>query len=86
MMDGFDFNIQNYSLAEMEDFMGLAPKKNYTPADVALCKQRLIVKLASSGTQDEKMTDFLNAVHKCLLSNMGASSSGSSGSSSIRNS
>ena len=85
-MDGFDFNIQNYSLAEMEDFMGLAPKKNYTPADVALCKQRLIVKLASSGTQDEKMTDFLNAVHKCLLSNMGASSSGSSGSSSIRNS
>ena len=26
-MDGFDFNIQNYSLAEMEDFMGLAPKK-----------------------------------------------------------
>ena len=86
MMDGFDFNIQNYSLAEMEDFMGLAPKKNYTPADVALCKQRLIVKLASSGKQDEKMTDFLNAVHKCLLSNMGASSSGSSGSSSIRNS
>lgn len=78
MMDGFDFNIQNYSLAEMEDFMGLAPKKNYTPADVALCKQRLIVKLASSGTQDEKMTDFLNAVHKCLLSNMGASSSRSS--------
>ena len=86
MMDGFDFNIQNYSLAEMEDFMGLAPKKNYTPADVALCKQRLIVQLASSGKQDEKMTDFLNAVHKCLLSNMGASSSGSSGSSSIRSS
>jgi len=27
-MDGFDFNIQNYSLAEMEDLMGLAPKKN----------------------------------------------------------
>ena len=68
MMDGFDFNIQNYSLAEMEDFMGLAPKKNYTPADVALCKQRLIVKLASSGKQDEKMTDFLNAVHQCLIS------------------
>jgi hypothetical protein len=86
MMDGFDFNIQNYSLAEMEDLMGLAPKKNYTPADVALCKQRLIVKLASSGTQDEKMTDFLNAVHKCLLSSIGSSgssvSSGSSGSSS----
>ena len=85
-MDGFDFNIQNYSLAEMEDFMGLAPKKNYTPADVALCKQRLIVKLASSGTQDEKMTDFLNAVHKCLLSNMGASSSTSSSSSGSRSS
>ena len=84
MMDGFDFNIQNYSLAEMEDFMGLAPKKNYTPADVALCKQRLIVKLASSGKQDEKMTDFLNAVHKCLLSNMGAISSGSSSSSGSR--
>jgi hypothetical protein len=78
MMDGFDFNIQNYSLAEMEDFMGLAPKKNYTPADVALCKQRLIAKLASSGTQDEKMTDFLNAVHKCLLSSIGSSSSSSS--------
>ena len=67
-MDGFDFNIQNYSLAEMEDLMGLAPKKKYTPGDVAKCKQRLIVKLASSGTQDEKMTDFLNAVHQCLLS------------------
>jgi len=67
-MDGFDFNIQNYSLAEMEDLMGLAPKKKYTPGDVAKCKQRLIVKLASSGTQDEKMTDFLNAVHQCLIS------------------
>ena len=82
-MDGFDFNIQNYSLSEMEDLLGLAAKKGYTSGDVAKCKQRLIVKLASSGKQDKKMTDFLNAVHKCILSKIGGSSdngrSGSSG-------
>ena len=73
-MDGFDFNIQNYSLSEMEDLLGLAAKrergKGYTPDDVASCKQRLCMKLASSGKQDKKMTDFLNAVHKCLLSKL----------------
>jgi len=72
-MDGFDFNIQNYSLSEMEDLLGLASKKGYTPGDVAKCKQRLIVKLASSGKQDTKMIDFLNAVHKCILSKTGSS-------------
>ena len=74
MMDGFDFNIQNYSLSEMEDLLGLAAKGGrgggYTPDDVASCKQRLCMKLASSGKQDKKMTDFLNAVHKCLLSKL----------------
>ena len=80
-MDGFDFNIQNYSLSEMEDLLGLASKNGkggYTPGDVASCKQRLVVKLASSGKQDKKMTDFLNAVHKCLLSKL--DNSGTSGS------
>ena len=80
-MDGFDFNIQNYSLSEMEDLLGLASKNGkggYTPGDVASCKQRLVMKLASSGKQDKKMTDFLNAVHKCLLSKL--DNSGSSGS------
>lgn len=70
-MDGFDFNIQNYSLSEMEDLLGLAGKRGaYTSSDVVNCKQRLIVKLASSGKQDKKMVDFLNAVHKCLLSSI----------------
>lgn len=71
-MDGFDFNIQNYSLSEMEDLLGLAAKKGkgYTPGDVASCKQRLVLKLASSGKQDKKMVDFLNAVHKCILSKL----------------
>ena len=82
-MDGFDFNIQNYSLSEMEDLLGLAAKKGkgYTPDDVASCKQRLVVKLASSGKQDKKMVDFLNAVHKCLLSKLDSSgdNSGNSG-------
>ena len=82
-MDGFDFNIQNYSLSEMEDLLGLAAKKGkgYTPGDVASCKQRLVVKLASSGKQDKKMVDFLNAVHKCLLSKLDSSgdNSGNSG-------
>lgn len=78
-MDGFDFNIQNYSLSEMEDLLGLASKKGkgkgkgYTPGDVASCKQRLVVKLASSGKQDKKMIDFLNAVHNCLLSKLDSS-------------
>ena len=58
-MDGFDFNIQNYSLSEMEDLLGLAAKrergKGYTPDDVASCKQRLCMTLASSGKQDTKM-------------------------------
>lgn len=76
-MDGFDFNIQNYSLSEMEDLLGLAERKGYTPSDVASCKQRLIVKLASSGKQDKKMVDFLNAVHKCLLSKLDSSGGGS---------
>jgi hypothetical protein len=78
MMDGFDFNIQNYSLSEMEDLLGLAAKrgKGYTPDDVARCKQRLFMKLASSGKQDKKMTDFLNAVHKCLLSKLDNSNGG----------
>lgn len=67
-MDGFDFNIQNYSLSEMEDLLGLG--KGYTPGGVEKCKQRLIAKLASSGKQDKKMVDFLNAVHKCLLSKL----------------
>lgn len=82
-MDGFDFNIQNYSLSEMEDLLGLAAKKGkgYTPDDVASCKQRLVVKLASSGKQDKKMVDFLNAVHKCLLSKLDSSSGGNSGNS-----
>jgi hypothetical protein len=80
-MEGFDFNIQNYSLSEMEDLLGLATKKGYTPGDVASCKQRLVVKLASSGKQDKKMTDFLNAVHKCLLSKIGNSNSSNSNSS-----
>jgi hypothetical protein len=75
-MDGFDFNIQNYSLSEMEDLLGLAAKGGYTPGDVASCKQRLVLKLASSGKQDKKMTDFLNAVHKCVLSNLGNSGGG----------
>lgn len=79
-MDGFDFNIQNYSLSEMEDLLGLAAKRGYTPGDVASCKQRLVMKLASSGKQDKKMVDFLNAVQKCLLTNMtNISNSGSSG-------
>lgn len=69
-MDGFDFNIHNYSLSEMEDLLGLASKKGYTPGDIAHSKQHLIVKLASSGKQDKKIVDFLNAVHKCLLSKM----------------
>ena len=70
-MDGFDFNIQNYSLSEMEDLLGLASKRGaYTSGDVANCKQRLVLKLASAGKQDKKMTDFLNAVHKCLLSKL----------------
>jgi hypothetical protein len=73
-MDGFDFNIQNYSLSEMEDLLGLAAKKGYTPDDVARCKQRLIIKLASSGKQDNKMVDFLNAVHKSLLSKLSSGS------------
>lgn len=71
-MDGFDFNIQNYSLSEMEDLLGLAAKKGYTPGDVAKCKQRLILKLASAGKQDNKMVDFLNAVHTCILSKLGS--------------
>lgn len=77
-MDGFDFNIQNYSLAEMEDLLGLASKKGYTSDDVEHCKQRLVVKLASSslGKQEDKIIDFLNAVHKCLLSNLSSTSSG----------
>ena len=86
-MDGFDFNIQNYSLSEMEDLLGLTAKKGikgYTSDDVASCKQRLVVKLASSGKQDKKMVDFLNAVHKCLLSKL--DSSGISGNSSSGNS
>ena len=76
-MDGFDFNIQNYSLSEMEDLLGLAAKKGkgYTPDDVASCKQRLVLKLASSGKQDKKMVDFLNAVHKCILSKLDNGSS-----------
>jgi hypothetical protein len=68
-MDGFDFNIQNYSLSEMEDLLGLASKGGaYTPDDIAACKRRLVMKLTSSGQQDKKMIDFLNAVHKHLLS------------------
>lgn len=67
----------------MEDLLGLAAKKGkgYTPDDVASCKQRLVVKLASSGKQDKKMVDFLNAVHKCLLSKLDSSSGGNSGNS-----
>jgi hypothetical protein len=80
-MDGFDFNIQNYSLSEMEDLLGLAGKKGaYTSGDVANCKQRLVVKLASAGKHDKKMVDFLNAVHKCLLSSINEGSRGSGGS------
>ena len=87
-MDGFDFNIQNYSLSEMEDLLGLASNKGngkgtgngagagYTPDNVASCKQRLLMKLASSGKQDKKMTDFLNAVHKCILSKLDNSGGG----------
>jgi hypothetical protein len=86
-MDGFDFNIQNYSLSEMEDLLGLAAKrgKGYTPDDVASCNQRLFMKLASSGKQDKKMTDFLNAVHKCLLSKLDNGTGGGSGSNAREN-
>ena len=67
-MDGFDFNIQNYSLSEMEDLLGLASKGGvYTPDDIATCKRRLVMKLTSSGKQNKKMIDFLDAVHKRIL-------------------
>ena len=78
-MDGFDFNIQNYSLSEMEDLLGLASKRGaYTSGDIASCKQRLIVKLASAGKQDKKMVEFLNAVQKCILSSIGNGNNGTS--------
>jgi hypothetical protein len=58
----------------MEDLLGLASKKGlkggYTSGDVEKCKHRLIVKLASSGKQDKKMVDFLDAVQRCLLSKL----------------
>lgn len=69
-MESFDFNIQNYSFKEMEDLLGLASNKKYNANDVALCKQRLDVKLASSGKGGKKMTDFLEAVSRCLVSKM----------------
>lgn len=78
-MDGFDFNIQNYSFSEMEDLLGLASKGGaYTPDDIAACKRRLVMKLASAGKQDKKMIEFLNAVHKCLLSKNNNSNTSSS--------
>ena len=67
-MDSFDFNIHNYSFKEMEDMIGLASNKKYNANDVALCKQRLDVKLASRGSK--KMTDFLDAVSSCLISKL----------------
>ena len=67
-MDSFDFNIHNYSFKEMEDMIGLASNKKYNANDVALCKQRLDVKLASRG--GKKMTDFLDAVSSCLISRL----------------
>lgn len=69
-MESFDFNIQNYSFEEMEDLLGLASNKKYNANDVSICKQRLDVKLASSGKGGKKMTDFLEAVSSCLVSNM----------------
>jgi len=75
-MDGFDFNIHNYSLREMEDLLGLALKNNYTADDVSLYKQRLIVKLGSSGKRDTKMTEFLEAVSHCLINGLGGLSNG----------
>ena len=52
----------------MEDLLGLAEKGGYTPDDLAKCKQRLIVKLASSEKQDKKMVDFLQHVQMITLS------------------
>jgi hypothetical protein len=69
-MESFDFNIHNYSFEEMEDMIGLASNKKYNANDVALCKQRLVVKLASSGKGGKKMTNFLEAVYNCLISKM----------------
>ena len=69
-MESFDFNIQNYSFKEMEDLLGLASNKKYNANDVALCKQRLHVKLVSSGKGGKKMTDFLEAASRCLISKM----------------
>ena len=66
-MESFDFNIHNYSFKEMEDMIGLASNKKYNANDVALCKQRLDVKLASSGKGGKKMTDFLETVSSCLI-------------------
>ena len=69
-MESFDFNIRNYSFHEMEDLLGLASNKKYNANDVALCKQRLHVKLASSGKREKKMTDFLEVVSHCLITKM----------------
>ena len=69
-MESFDFNIQNYSFKEMEDLLGLASNKKYNANDVALCKQRLNVKLASSGKGGKKMTNFLESASHCLISKM----------------
>lgn len=69
-MESFDFNIQNYSFKEIEDLLGLASNKKYNANDVALCKQRLNVKLASSGKGGKKMTNFLEAASHCLISKM----------------
>jgi len=69
-MDSFDFNIKNYSMREMEDLLGLATNKNYNAIDVVNNKQRLVVKLASSGKQEQKMMNFLDAVSKCLVTKL----------------
>jgi hypothetical protein len=70
-MENFDFNIDNYSIKNMEDFLNL-PYNNYTDIEINEKVQTMKDTLLNSKESREissKINTFLNDVHQSLLLN-----------------
>jgi len=88
-MENFDFNIQNYSNSELEELLGIS-NMTYNATDVISNKQNLCVQLLSTMSptsssvnnlgvvERDKMSDFLDAASKCLISGLASTASSSS--------
>jgi hypothetical protein len=81
-MDGFDLNIQNYTIKELKGLLSLGDV--YDTYDVGVKKENICKKVSNDNTitidMKIKMNNFIESVSKILLNLLESSSSSSSSS------